>query len=149
MLNANTDAFVNNAQQLSIVAPEYAPQDRHLLSATILGVPAGDDRELIGRAMRDLRRMWDGDEAAQVALDSYYPIKVYRIAYAQFDQPPVIYQRLPTNRATRTDGSPIAGLYIAAEWTEASSINGAMTSGEQCAALIESELNPPHPAAAE
>ncbi len=138
MLNANVDAFVNNAQQLSVIAPDYAPPGRHLLSTTILGMPAGDDRELVSRAMRDLRRMWAGDATALAALDSYYPLKVYRIAYAQFDQPPGISKRLPGNQAARADGSPISGLYIAAEWTEASSINGAITSGEQCAAVVQS-----------
>ncbi|MBA3943409.1 MAG: FAD-dependent oxidoreductase [Herpetosiphonaceae bacterium] len=143
MLNANADAFVNNAQQLSAVAPECAPEGRHLLSATILGTPAGDDRELVGRAMRDLRRMWAGDAGALAALDTYYPLKVYRITYAQFDQPPGISSRLPGNQAAHADGTPIPGLYIAAEWTEASSINGAILSGEQCATLVQNEQSLP------
>jgi hypothetical protein len=37
---------------------------------------------------------------------------------------------LPDNRSGRP------GLYFAAEWTEASSLNAAMISGEKCAAAV-------------
>jgi phytoene dehydrogenase-like protein len=130
VLNAAPSALVNNAQQLTNVVPEYAPPGRHLLSAVVLGLPLMNDRELVIAVMRDLRRMFAGDVAALRALDTYYPLRVYRIRYAQFPQPPGIYATLPPNRT----GQP--GLYAAAEWTEGSSINGAMTSGEHCAAAI-------------
>lgn len=129
-LNAAPDAFVNNAQLLSNVAPTYAPQGRHLLSATVLGVPNMSDRELIVAAMHDLQRMFTGDPRAQQALATYYPLRVYRIHYAQFEQPPGVYANLPANRTEQP------GLFVAAEWTESSSINGAMTSGERCAELL-------------
>ena len=129
-LNANADAFVNNAQQLSNVAPEYAPAGRHLLSAVIIGQPALDDTTLVARTMADLQRMWAGDATAQAALHSYYPLAVYRIPYAQFAQPVGVYSALPGNQTDQP------GLLVAAEWTESSSINGAITSGERCAALI-------------
>jgi phytoene dehydrogenase-like protein len=133
VLNADADAFVNNAQLLSNVAPRYAPPNRHLLSAAIVRIPPLSDREIVVRAMRDLRRMWHGDEAAQRALRTYYPLRVYRIPYAQFDQPPGIYSTLPTNRSAHQ------GLFVAAEYTDASSIQGAMVSGERCAAEIINE----------
>ncbi len=130
VLNAAPDAYVNNAQLMSNVAPSYAPPGRHLLSAVVLGMPEEDDHMLIVRVMHDLRRMFANDSAALAALRTYYPLAVYRIRYAQFPQPVGIYRSLPTNRGEA------AGLYIAAEWTESSSINGAMVSGERCAALI-------------
>lgn len=129
-LNAAPDAFVNNAQMLTNVAPEYAPPERHLLSAVVLGLPAMDDRALVVAAMRDLRRMFAGSPRAQHALDTYYPLRIYRVAYCQFPQPAGVFSRLPANR------TPLPGLYAAAEWTEASSINGALTSGERCAAAL-------------
>jgi phytoene dehydrogenase-like protein len=135
VLNAAPDAFVNNAQLLSNVAPLYAPPNRHLLSAAVVGMPDMSDVELVVAAMRDLRRMWQGDQQAQHALDTYYPLRVYRIRYAQFRQPPGIYAALPVNRTTQP------GLFVAAEWTDASSINGAMTSGERCASLVREELH--------
>lgn len=133
VLNASPDAFVNNAQLLSNIAPTYAPPGRHLLSAVVLGLPNLSDRELVIQAMRDLRRMWHGDAQAQAALDTYYPLRVYRIDYAQFAQAPGIYATLPVNRTAQP------GLFVAAEWTDASSINGAMTSGERCAQALISD----------
>ncbi len=130
VLNAAPSALVNNVQQLTNVVPEYAPPGRHLLSAVVLGLPDMTDRELVIAVMRDLRRVFAGDTAALQALDTYYPLRVYRIRYAQFPQPPGIYAALPQNRTEQP------GLYAAAEWTEGSSINGAMTSGERCAAVI-------------
>ncbi len=130
LLNAAADALVNNAQLLTNVAPEYAPPGRHLLSATILGQPALPDDELCARALDDLRLMFCGDAAALDALTTYTPLRVYRIAYAQFAQPPGIHVHLPNN------DSGVPGLYFAAEFTEASSINAAMISGEKCATLL-------------
>jgi phytoene dehydrogenase-like protein len=130
VLNANADAFVNNAQLLSNVAPSYAPPDRHLLSAAVLGDPQMDDDALADAVRNDLRRMFAGNARALAALETYDLLRVYRIRYAQFTQLPGIYSRLPGN----TTHTP--GLYVAAEWTEASSINGAMTSGERCAATV-------------
>lgn len=130
LLNAARDAFVNNAQLLTNVAPTYAPPGRHLLSATVTGIPPLDDEEFFRRAVADLRLMFCGDTQAQRALDSYTPLRLYRIEYAQFAQPPGMHPGLPGNAG----GFP--GLYFAAEFTEASSINAAMISGEKCADLL-------------
>ncbi len=130
LLNAAADAFVNNAALLSNVAPSYAPAGVHLLSASILGVPALSDDELFARALADLRRMFAGDHHAQFALQSYRPLRLYRIPYAQFAQPPGMHSGLPANRSERP------GLFFAAEFTEASSINAAMISGELCAEAL-------------
>ncbi len=137
LLNAAPDALVNNAQLISNVAPTYAPPGRHLLSAVVLGMPAMDDRELVVATMRDLRRMFAGNAWAQQALGTYYPLRVYRLQYCQFPQLTGIFSRLPTNR------TPYPGLYIAAEWTEASSINGALTSGERCAEALTTDQRRP------
>ncbi len=130
-LNAAAGALVNNAAMLSNVAAELAPAGRTLLSATILGAPAGDDMQIGRAALRELHQMFAGDRAAQAALASYQVLRVVRVPYAQFQQPPGIHPRLPDNRTT------IGGLYVAAEWTEASSINAAILSGERCAAAIK------------
>lgn len=134
VLNAARDAFVNNAQLMSNVAPEYAPSGRHLLSVTVLGNPPLDDEELFVRALADVRVMFAGDQRAQRALDTYVPLRLYRISYAQFAQPPGLHPHLPDNDTDRP------GLYFAAEFTEASSINAAMISGEKCAGLLLQQL---------
>ncbi len=131
LLHAAPDAFVNNAQLLTNVAPEYAPTGQQLLSVTVLGLlPHLDDDELFLRALADLRVMLAGDRRALRALDTYQPLRLYRIAYAQFAQPAGRFKHLPKHRSQQP------GLYFAGEFTDASSINAALGSGEQCAALF-------------
>lgn len=130
LLNAAPDALVNNAALVSNVAPGYAPPGTHLLSASIVELLPLDDEELFARALADLRRMFAGDANAQRVLDGYQPLRLYRIPYGQFAQPPGIHPTLPANRTERP------GLFFAAEFTEASSLNAAMVSGEKCAELI-------------
>lgn len=130
VLNANPRPFINNSVQISNIAPGYAPAGKHLLSATVVGVPKGDDESIFSRGLADLRSMFSGDQAAQLALDNYKPLAIYRIPYSQFAQPPGIHPFLPDNV------SGIPNLYFASEFTEASSQNAAMNSGEKCAALI-------------
>ena len=55
------------------------------------------------------------------------PLAVYRIPYAQFPQPPGVHEELPENRTSTP------GLVLAGEYTEDSSINGSMLSGEMAA----------------
>ena len=55
---------------------------------------------------------------------------IYRIPYAQFSQPPAIHEKLSKNR-TQTPG-----LFLAGEYTEDSSINGSMFSGERAAEVV-------------
>lgn len=127
-LNANDDAFVNNAVQLTAVAPTYAPAGRHLLSATVLGVPELSDAELFARAENDILAL------CGPTVQRYRRLRMYRIPYAQFAQPPGIHPTLPRNRTTH------AGLYVAGEFTEASSINAAMISGEKAARVVLHDL---------
>lgn len=130
LLNADPQALVNNAQLLTNVNPAYAPPGKHLLSAVVIGIPPVDEAELYKLALRDIQRMFAGDLKAQAAIAGYQPLKQYRIAYAQFDQPPGVHPILPDNRT----GQP--QLYFAGEFTEASSLNAAMVSGEKCAAAM-------------
>ena len=134
VLNPARDAFVNNAQLLTNVAPGYAPPGKHLLAATVIGVPDLDDAELFRRGLRDMHAMFAGDAQAQAALAGYQPLKLYRIPFAQFQQAPGLHPQLPDNRSGR------AGLYFAGEFTEASSLNAAMISGEKCAACVVEDL---------
>ena len=134
LLNPAPDAFVNNAQLLTNVAPSYAPPGKHLLGATVIGVPDLSDHELFRRGLRDLHAMVEGDITAQAALAGYQPLRLYRIPFAQFGQAPGSHPGLPDNRSGQ------AGLYFAAEFTEASSLNAAMISGEKCAAALAEDL---------
>jgi phytoene dehydrogenase-like protein len=130
LLHANREPFLNNAAMVTNVAPEQSPPGKHLLTASALGVPNGEDAALYEQATADMRRMLAGDRAALTALDTYRPLALYRIPYAQFPQPPRIYASLPSNR------TGLSGLVFAGEFTEASSINAAMQSGEKAANLL-------------
>ena len=122
LLNAEDGAFVNNAVEISNVSDEYAPAGRHLLSAVALSGLDLSDAELYRRGVEDLSRWYpDAD---------FRPLGLYRIPYGQFAQPPGVHGRLPENR-TGTQG-----LFLAGEYTEDASINGAMLSGETAAGAV-------------
>ncbi len=119
VLNAEDGAFVNNAVEISNVSERYAPPGRHLLCAVALGGLDLPDAELYRRGIEDVSRWYP--EA------SFEPLALCRIPYGQFAQPPDVHRKLPKNR---TD---TPGLVLAGEYTEDSSINGSMLSGEKAA----------------
>ena len=125
VLNAATGATVNNVTQLTNVAPEYAPHGKHLLSVQVLGTPDVPDDVLYTRCEADLRRMFPA-----IPGNALTPLAIYRIPMAQFDQVPGIFAQLPANT------TPTPGLFLAGEYTESSSIHGAMHSGEKAAQAI-------------
>jgi protoporphyrinogen oxidase len=119
VLNAEDGGFVNNAVEISAVAPSYAPRGQHLLSAVALGGFGLSDEEIYRRGVADVTRWYPAADLS--------PLAVYRIPYAQFPQPPGTHEGLPENHT----GTP--GLVLAGEYTEDSSINGSMLSGERAA----------------
>ncbi len=119
VLNAEDGGFVNNAVEISAVAPSYAPRGQHLLSVVALGGFELPEAEIYHRGIEEVTRWYP--EANLV------PLAIYRVPYAQFPQPPGLYERLPRNRT----GTP--GLVLAGEYTADSSINGSMLSGEKAA----------------
>lgn len=125
VLNAYPDGFVSHAVQVTNVAPSYAPQPEHLLSATILGAPDLSLEELSTRALDDMQRWFPWR-----SIRGLKPLAAYQIPFAQLVQPPGFRAGLPANR------TGISGLYLAGEYTEASSSNGALVSGEKAAAAI-------------
>jgi phytoene dehydrogenase-like protein len=118
-LNADEGGFLNNVAEVSSVSAPYAPERRGLVSAVSLSGLDLPDREIYERGLRELRE-WHPEAELE-------PLAVYRIPYAQFDQPPGIHDALPPNR-TETPG-----LFVAGEYTKDSSINGSMLSGETAA----------------
>ncbi|MDQ4004270.1 MAG: FAD-dependent oxidoreductase [Actinomycetota bacterium] len=122
VLNAEDGGFVNNAVQISAVAPSYAPRGRHLLSVVALGGFDLPDDEIYRRGIEDVSRWYPQA--------NFEPLAVYRVPYAQFAQPPGVHKTLPENRT----GTP--GLVLAGEYTEDSSINGSMLSGEKAAGEV-------------
>jgi phytoene dehydrogenase-like protein len=122
LLNAEDGAFVNNAVEMSNISEKYAPQDRHLLYAVALTGVDLSDGELYRRGIEDLSRWYPGAD--------FRPLALRRIPYGQFAQPPGIHSTLPENR-TKTPGLVLGG-----EYTQDSSINGSMLSGEKAARMV-------------
>lgn len=122
LLNTAPNAYVNNAVLLTNIAPTYAPPRKHLLSVTVLGNPAEDDEQIAQRSLKEM-----ADWFPNAHLNSWQLLAVYRIPFAQFAQPPGVFDTLP---GTSTS---VEGLYLAGEYTQSSSIQGAMHSGEYAA----------------
>jgi len=122
ILNAEDDAFVNNAVQVSNVSERYAPEGRHLLYAVALAGLELEDDELHRRAIGDLSCLYPEAD--------FRPLGLRRIPYGQFAQLAGVHEGLPPNRTATP------GLFIAGEYTEDSSINGSMLSGEKAAGEV-------------
>ncbi|GAC1398695.1 MAG: NAD(P)/FAD-dependent oxidoreductase [Ktedonobacteraceae bacterium] len=125
LLNTNPNAYVNNAVLLTNIAPTYAPPRKHLLSVTVLGNPVEDDEHIAQRSLKEM-----ADWFPDAHLSSWQLLAVYRIPFAQFAQPVGIFDTLPNNATS------VQGLYLAGEYTQSSSIQGAMHSGEYAAQAV-------------
>ena len=121
----------NTVVPISEVAPEYASGDDLLLNATFL------DEDLFDTPSDELV------DHTREALESWYPERSFenletlttdRIPFAQFAQPPRVHDSLPDVR----DGGPRT--YLAGEYTEWSSIQGAMKSGREAAEAVLEDL---------
>ncbi len=121
-LNAEDGGFLNNVVQISNISESYAPDGQDLVCAVALGNMDLPDEEVYRLGVEDITRWYP--------MADLRPLAVYRIPYAQFSQPPGIHRRLPRNQASTT------GLVLAGEYTEDSSINGSMLSGEKAAGEV-------------
>lgn len=126
LLNAG-DTAPNTVVPMSTVAPEYAPGDAVLLNATFLGEAAMDtDSQQLATQTRETLSAW----YPKRSFDGLEPLRTDRIPFAQFAQPPGIHESLPAVR----DGG--RRTYLAGEYTEWSSIQGAMESGRKAAHAV-------------
>ena len=121
MLDGERSGPVNNLAVMSHVAPSYAPSGAALLAATMLGMPAASDDDVLS-SMRHQLRSWFGPE-----VDGWRHLRTYRIPYAQPDQTPPALD--PVSRPVRVH----SGLYVCGDHRETASIHGAMRSGRRAA----------------
>ncbi len=129
VLNAAPVATVNHVVLLSNIAPHYAPAGQHLLSVTLLDDgDDGDDERLARRVLAELASWFPEHD-----LGRWRWLATYRLPFAQFAQPPGIFERLPGVRSEER------GLYLAGDYTHSSSIQGALYSGAQAARAILSD----------
>jgi len=127
LLNAR-ETGPNHVAPMSAVAPEHAPDGRQLLAATYLGVPDADDQALAAETRSALDAWFPaiGFEALEV-------VHTERVPFAQFAQPPGLHASLPGPM------SPVAGVYLAGDYTRWSSIQGALESGRRAANAVQAE----------
>ena len=121
--------YPNQVAPMSAVAPSYAPSRMQLLSATFLGNPTETADELAA--------------AVRSALESWYPennfdelslLRTDRIPVAQVTQQPGFRDQRPAI------DSPDGPVYLAGDYTEWSSIQGALESGRRAAMNVETAV---------
>lgn len=115
---------VNHLAVLSQVSRDYAPEGRHLLSASCMGVPALSAQEL----ERDVRGQLAGWFGAGVQAWRY--LKAYRVPHAQPAQDPGILE--PPERPVRIED----GVFVCGDHRDTASIQGALQSGRRAAEAI-------------
>ncbi len=125
LLNA-ADERPNQIAPMSAAAPDYAPDGTHLLSATFLGEQEASDEQLAAEVEETLASWYPEHSFAELTLR-----RTDRIPFAQFSQPPGFTDRLPAVDA------PAGSVYLAGEYTEWSSIQGALVSGRHAASAVD------------
>jgi phytoene dehydrogenase-like protein len=124
VLNGEGAGPVNNLTVLSEVSRDYAPEGRHLLSASCTGVSTLAEQEL----EQEVRRQLGGWFGAGVQDWRY--LRAYRIPHAQPAQGPGTLE--PPERPVRIGD----GLFVCGDHRETASIQGALHSGRRAAEAI-------------
>jgi phytoene dehydrogenase-like protein len=119
---------VNSVAELSAVAPGYAPPGRSLVSAAVIGIPAGDDGEL-DRRVRGQLTGWFGPSVADWRL-----LRIDRIREALPDATAGVLD--PWQRPVRVR----PGFYVCGDHRDNPSIDGALTSGFRAAQAAREDL---------
>lgn len=122
-------AVPNHVAPMSAVAPEHAPDDELLLSATTLGRRDENDSDLASRTRETLVEWFPEYSLSDLSL-----VHTERHGFAQFAQPPGFHDDLPDVRA------PEGRVYLAGDYTELSAIDGALQSGRKAAAAVKTDL---------
>lgn len=123
------DGLVNLVVPVSEVNPAATPAGQHLVSVTLNGDHALADADL-AKAVKAEVAPW----FAPRVVDEWRLLAVYRLPFAQFHQPAHFRNHLPATTPGRD------GLYLAGEYTEHSSIQGALASGQTCADIVVEDL---------
>jgi protoporphyrinogen oxidase len=119
---------VNHVCVPSAICPSYAPEGKHLVSCSVVGseaeIGALQDEELLPR-IRNQMREWFG-----TSVDTWQHLRTCKIPRSLPDQRPP--HLTPAQRSIRIGES----VYVAGDWLDNASINGAMESGRRVAERI-------------
>lgn len=131
VLGGSGRGLVNNLAVMSLVSPDYAPEGRHLISVSVVGLPSRDERSLVSNVTGQLKR-WFGSP-----VNRWQHLRSYLIEHAQ----PVVVP-LARTQPVRVQ----RGLYTAGDYRATPSIQGAMESGRLAAeALLRDGRGEPDP----
>jgi phytoene dehydrogenase-like protein len=125
VVNGDAGALVSHVLQVSNVSPSCAPTGQHLIAVALSGSARADESELAARVLTDLVPWFPGHDLAGLR-----HLATYAVPHARFRQPAGIFANLPPN------ATPTKGLFLAGEYTESSTMHGAMHSGEKAAAAV-------------
>ncbi len=124
MLDADRSGPASAVAIMSNVAPGYAPANRALIAAEVVG-PI--DREGLETDARAQLRRWFGSE-----VDGWDHLRTYRIRHGHPDQRPGFSAR----RRVRLGG----GRFVCGDHRDTPAIQGALFSGKRTAAAVLAEL---------
>ena len=122
VLDGESSGPVANTVVLTNAAPSYAP-GRHLVSSSVV---AGDASEPAVRA--HLQRLYDVDTAG------WQHVAAYELPAALPSQAPPLGRLRKAVRLER-------GLYVAGDWRDSASIQGALVSGRRAALAVLADLH--------
>lgn len=134
LLNADGGDGPNQIVGHSEVAPGHAPVGQSLLSATYLDADDVEDASeaTLAERTRDALERWYPERR----FDELATLHTERIPFAQFEQPPGFRSDLPDPDA------PEGPVTLAGDYTQWSSIQGALESGRNAALTTLDELGP-------
>ncbi|MEZ4831314.1 MAG: NAD(P)/FAD-dependent oxidoreductase [Caldilineaceae bacterium] len=125
ILNGDGQGLINNLCFPSQIAPSYAPPNRTLVSASVLGASEHEDTELLRAQVQGQLIDWFGAPAKEWRF-----LRAYRIRHAQPAQPSGALE--PAQRPVRVRG----GVYVCGDHRDNASINGALVSGRRAAEAV-------------
>ena len=126
VLNGEGRGPINNFCVPTIVAPSYAPEGQHLMSATVLG-SAGRDATTLLDPVRAQLTDWFGKQVSEWRF-----LRTYWIP----DALPALRTHSPENQ----DAEVRPGIYVCGDHRETASINGALASGRRAASAVLAAL---------
>jgi phytoene dehydrogenase-like protein len=128
LLNSADTPGPNQIVPVTGVAPEHAPDETTVLSATFLSETDAPAATLAERTHATLEAWYP-----ERSVEGLEPVETTRVPAAQFRQPPGIHDHLPDPR------SPAGMVYLAGDYTRSCSINGALESGRDAAVAVAAD----------
>ncbi len=119
---------VNHMCVPSLVQPPYAPPGAHLISCTVVGMPPYEDDAALDKAVREQMTRWFGGQVRAWKL-----LRVYRI-------PRALPRQFSLGGGLAVPRRTADGVWLAGDYLENPSIEGAIASGRRKADAVLKEL---------